>query len=53
VLEERLIALDAVARAIADRAYEARLETQYRIEKSLQRIEASLAVLVRVRALNL
>jgi len=49
VSEEQLIALAMRAESIADRAYESRMQIRYRIEKSLQRIRASLALLARLR----
>jgi hypothetical protein len=53
VSEEELVALAERARVVADLAYEARMAVRHRVEISLQRIEASLALLVRVRALGL
>jgi len=49
VSEEQLIVLAARAECIADRTYESRMQIRYRIEKSMRRIEASLALLARLR----
>jgi hypothetical protein len=51
--EEELIALAERARLIADLAYDAHTQTRDCVEKSMQRIQASLALLARVRALGL
>jgi hypothetical protein len=48
--EERLVALAERARFIAASAYESRMQTRRRVDKSMQRIEASLALLVRISA---
>jgi hypothetical protein len=48
--EEQLLAIAERAQLIAERAYDARMDVRDRVEISIQRIEASLALLVRVRA---
>jgi hypothetical protein len=50
VSEEQLIALAMRAESLVDRAYEARMQIRYRIERSMERIQASLALLARLRS---
>ena len=50
VPEEQLMALAERAQLISTRAYEARMDVRRRVEISLQRIAASLALLARVSA---
>jgi hypothetical protein len=50
VSEEQLLAIAERAQLIATRAYEASMDVRDRVEISMQRIEASLALLERVRA---
>jgi hypothetical protein len=53
VSEEQLLAIAERAQLIADRSYESRVRVRHRIEKSMERIKASLALLARVKALRL
>jgi hypothetical protein len=53
VSEEQLLAIAERAQLIADRSYESRMLVRHRIEKSMERIEASFALLARVKALRL
>jgi hypothetical protein len=49
VPEEQLIALAIRAESIVDRTYESVRQIRDRIERSVQRIQASLALLARLR----
>jgi hypothetical protein len=50
VSEEQLIALAMRAESIVDRTYESVQQIRYRVEISMRRIQASLALLARLRA---